>query len=251
MCPRPGTAGADGWTRGRRCVAVRDLPVECHAPLLQRRDARQHGPVMIPLCRCSGWTFVFALAVLADAALAQTHWSLATPVLPITGGSVAIYDPPGNRAIVVNTSNTTWSVSSTTGAWTQLTPPTGGPGVIVDPAVAYDLVRQRVVLFGGANAAGAPLANTWELIGNAWQQPAGTGSPPARHGAGMCFDPVAGVVRLVAGDAGPITGPPQPLADVWTFDGLQWTPLPPTASGPSGPTVMVYDSQRARCVALA
>ena len=195
---------------------------------------------------------VLVLLAASSTAFAQTRWSQATPILPVSSTCVATYDQVGNRAIVVNvSSNTTWAVNSSTGIWSQLTPQTGGPGWITDPGFAYDAMRNRAVLFGGANANGTPIAATWELVGTSWQQPATAGSPPARLRAGMCFDAAAGVVRLAGGDAGPFSGPAQPLADVWTWNGQQWSQVPTTGSVPIGPTMMAYDTKRARCVALA
>lgn len=188
----------------------------------------------------------------ANAAPAQTRWSLATPALPFSGHGVAAYDPAGQRAIVVSLpSNTTWALSSVTGTWTQLTQPPGGPGWIIDPSLAYDAARQRAVLFGGESAAGSTLALTWELVGNAWQQVATAIAPSPRREAGICFDAAAGVVRLAGGDAAPVGAAPIALADVWTFDGTAWTAAAASAAGPAGPTAMAYDSARGVCVALA
>ena len=54
-------------------------------------------------------------------------------------------------------------------------------------ALAYDSGRSRVVLFGGEDAAFAPLGDTWEWDGDEWTQVADTGPAP-RAGHAMCFD---------------------------------------------------------------
>lgn len=183
------------------------------------------------------------------AATAQTRWTTTTTVLPFSGSSVATYDPAGNRSLVVQPA-ATWAVSSYSGLSTQITGAT--PGTFwSEAAVAYDTLRQRLVLFGGFGASGQALGDTRELAGSTWQAPTLPVSPPARHAAGMCFDAGASVVLLAGGDAGPYGGPAQPLGDVWSWNGQQWSQLPAGPAGPVGPTYMAYDSARARCVALA
>jgi hypothetical protein len=104
-------------------------------------------------------------------------------------------------------------------------------------------------LFGGSLATVRDA--TWEWDGAQWQQLTLAVSPPARQGAGMCFDAAAGVVRLAAGDAAPYGSPAQPLSDVWEFDGLAWTQLSTGPIAPLGFACMAYDSARSRCVVLA
>ena len=47
--------------------------------------------------------------------------------------------------------------------------------------MAYDAVRQRVVLFGGWGSSGRRLNDTWEWDGVNWTQATPTQSPAARH----------------------------------------------------------------------
>ena len=203
---------------------------------------------MTPIFRPEVRTLACCLLATA-AATAQTRWTTSTAALPFQGSSVAAYDTAGNRSLVVQPSYT-WAVASSTGVSTQITGAT--PGTYwSEAAIAYDSLRQRLVLFGGYGGAGQALADTRELAGTTWQTPALVVSPPARHAAGMCFDAAAGVVRLAGGDGGPYGGPAQPLGDVWTFNGQQWSQLPASTAGPVGATVMAYDSVRSRCVALA
>jgi hypothetical protein len=147
-------------------------------------------------------------------------------------------------------------------------------------AMAFDPVLHQLILFGGENAAGQPLGDTWAWNGASWYQvsPSGLQSPSARFGAGMSFDP-GGQIVLFGGtgydsqapattsttgttttttilnsttstpaDTSPTTdalvdaGPPVSLADTWTWNGAGWTPE--TSAGPSARSqaAMVYDS---------
>lgn len=66
--------------------------------------------------------------------------------------------------------------------------------------MAYDLARQRVVLFGGDS----PLrGDTWEWDGTQWRALAVTGPPPRRHHA-MAWDPSQARVLLVGGQSAPV-----------------------------------------------
>jgi cysteine-rich repeat protein len=102
-------------------------------------------------------------------------------------------------------------------------------------AMAYDPLRDRVVLFGGFELY-ASSSETWEWDGAAWVNIHGP-SPTARSGAAMAFDGT-GLV-LFGGDG---------LADTWRFDGVSWTSL--SVTGPVGSTdhSMAYDAKRKRVV---
>jgi hypothetical protein len=196
------------------------------------------------------WIVAIQCSLLATTT-AQTRWSEATPSLPFSNSTcVAAFDTTLGRTVVVEP-GATWAIVSATGVVTQLTGPTPGGSAWNDAAIAYDPVRQQVVLFGGYDFNGSARATTLQLVAGVWQQPTAPGSPPARHSAGMCFDAAAGVIRLAAGDAANFGAAVQPLADVWTFDGTTWTQAPATPNGPAGPTEMAFDTVRGRCVAWA
>jgi Dockerin type I domain/Galactose oxidase, central domain len=80
--------------------------------------------------------------------------------------------------------------------------------------MAYDNARKRVVLFGGANAAGQPVGDTWEWDGAEWTQVATTGPGPCA-GFGMAYDKARGKVVLFAG----INGQQQLTEDTWEWTG--------------------------------
>src|SRR5687768_10664468 len=56
------------------------------------------------------------------------------------------------------------------------------------PAMAYDVARQRTVLFGGYDASSYSLGDTWEWDGTSWIQRSPAASPAARVGPQMAYD---------------------------------------------------------------
>src|SRR6267154_1683738 len=70
--------------------------------------------------------------------------------------------------------------------WNQLSPAASPPARYY-PAMAYDPVSKKIVLFGGFSDNGN-LNDTWTFDGSNWTQVATPVAPPARNGAGMAFD---------------------------------------------------------------
>lgn len=97
-------------------------------------------------------------------------------------------------------------------------------------SLAYDSVRNRVVMFGGSDVNGSHFFNeTWLWDGHDWQQANPTTSPPARDGATMVFDSKRGRMILFGGR----TRLPEGYAaygDTWSWDGTTWTDLGPTTT---------------------
>lgn len=108
--------------------------------------------------------------------------------------------------------------------WAQVTT-TGAITARRSAALAYDSLRQKVVLFGGDNGVTSTLNDTWEYDPTArtWTQRTVTG-PPARNAACMVFDPVRNVSVLFGGSAGSSTY----LSDTWEWNGTGWTQRTPT-----------------------
>lgn len=111
----------------------------------------------------------------------------------------------------------------------------GQPGARVFAAMAYDRIRDRVVLFGGRTVLGSPataLDDTWLWDGTTWTKATPTGAlPPARSSHRLVYDPVAGRVVMFGG-----LGTAQVLSDAWEWDGTQWIErtsitLPPPREG--------------------
>jgi len=101
------------------------------------------------------------------------------------------------------------------------------------PAVAYDPVRDQVVLFGGHDN-GNKLQDTWIWDGKTatWTLSNPATKPPIRSGAGMAYDPVRKKVVLFGGDGGGFN-----RNDTWLWDGSNWTKVNPTTS-PTPRTIM-------------
>jgi hypothetical protein len=121
-------------------------------------------------------------------------------------------------------------------------------------ALAYDAVRQKVVLFGGMSLAGTPLGDTWEWDGVTWSERSPAVSPSPRTLTAMAFDPRSGRVVLQGGctvgiDAHAAAPPSGPASDTWEWDGTRWAEVP-TLEGP-GPRcghAMAYDPSLAKVV---
>jgi hypothetical protein len=144
----------------------------------------------------------------------------------------------------------TWEWNGDGGSWTnRTTTQTAGPRL--EPAMSYDSLRDRVVLFGGLDGS-TFLNDTWEWDGatGVWTDvtPSGT-SPPARVAAAMSFDEARGRTVLFGGSVFGAGGAnPTAFGDTWEWDGASWTQVATT--GPSARTdhQMVYDSVRGNVV---
>lgn len=130
----------------------------------------------------------------------------------------------------------TWEFAA--GAWSQR-PSTLFPPKRQGHAMAYDVGRQRVVMFGGRTNAGTIfLQDTWEWDGSGWSYLVPSHMPTPRMGHSLAYDPVNGRVLLFGGLqlGGPFVG------DTWAFDGSDWTQLAPAhAPSPRGNHVMATD----------
>lgn len=121
-------------------------------------------------------------------------------------------------------------------AWSVLNPPGATPTSRFNASMAWDAVRQDVLMFGGTDYA-TTYDETWTWDGGRWTRQSPSLSPPARQSAGMAGHVSAGLVVLAGGTTG-FT----PLADTWVWDGEQWDeaagdPLP----GPRQGMAMAWD----------
>jgi hypothetical protein len=134
--------------------------------------------------------------------------------------------------------NDTWAWDGND--WTQLTP-ANAPPPRNSTSLAYDPVRQQLVLFGGI-ASCCPAVfdgDTWLFDGANWIQATPANSPSARYGDNslMTYVPANNGIILFGGRDS--SGQKN---DTWLWDGTNWTQLaPPTSPPPSfDPTVVYY-----------
>jgi Galactose oxidase, central domain len=127
--------------------------------------------------------------------------------------------------------------------------PLNAPSPRYDAAMAWDPIRQRMVLFGGGGGDGTTFAfgDTWEWDGTNWVKRNPATTPPARLGHAMVWDPVRRRVVMLAGisNLGPYLG------DTWEWDGTNWEQRTPATSLPAtGTYVAAWDEARQRIVAF-
>lgn len=112
-------------------------------------------------------------------------------------------------------------------------------------AVANDVARQQVVLFGGLTQFNLALADTWLWDGQSWraQNPATT--PPPRAGHALVYEAAHQRVLLFGGQDQ--TGAYR--QDLWVWDGVNWTELHPLTLPPArAGHALAYDAAHQQVV---
>jgi hypothetical protein len=171
----------------------------------------------------------FAFVALASSAPAQVAWVPKKPLTnpPAREGAALAYDSVrgvtmmfgGCASCPSQPEAGTWFWDGTT--WAPLTA-TATPTARSSSALAYDATRDRFVMFGGIDAAGTLLGDTWEFDATtlSWTQRTPTSSPPARRQHAMAFDAQRSRVVLFGGTNSPVDG--ETLNDTWEWDGTSW-----------------------------
>lgn len=172
-----------------------------------------------------------------------TAWRLiASP--PNTGGTglAFAYDPGRQRCL--------WfggglffgnQLSEWDGTGWRNVPTANAPTPRTNTAMAYDVARARMVLFGGWTQTGYP-NDTWEFDGVNWQQVFPAAAPPGMSRHRMVYDVARGEVLLYGGQ--------NPTVGLWRYDGTTWRAAPPGPPALFTPA-MVYDDARARTVLVS
>ncbi len=138
--------------------------------------------------------------------------------------------------------NDTWAWDGTD--WTQQFPATQAPPLwSID--VAYDLSRDRAVIFGGADVVTSATNETWEWDGSNWSQVITPHVATPRWGNKVAYSLARQRVVMVGGrDAGGA------VADTWEYDGYDWHEIStPTNFTPRENHSVVYDLARSTIVA--
>ena len=141
-----------------------------------------------------------------------------------------------------NASSDTWLFDPSTSSWSSLVT-SGAPDARQSAGLAYDPVRQRVVLFGGAPSYGTL---TWELNGSTWTSFTPAIDPGYRSRFGTVYDPDRAKVLVLTGSESNWSGYGL-HGDVWAWDGAAWTAVVAAPSTRQG-QAMAYDSARDRTV---
>lgn len=152
--------------------------------------------------------------------------------LVLFGGNRVLFGSEGERDTFLGD---TWEWSE--GRWSRRT--VEGPSPRAEAGVAYDLRRQRLVLFGGYRTSGAGrvrLGDTWEWDGSRWEEKASARGPSPRSGVAMTYDSERGRVVLFGGSGGP-------NAETWEWEGTAWHRVEAPAPGRFN-SAMAYDSRR-------
>jgi hypothetical protein len=107
--------------------------------------------------------------------------------------------------------------------WMEMKPKTI-PSPRAGHMMAYDEKRNVVIMFGGEDKSGSyMLGDTWVWDGKDWKQMLPThGSPTARRGGQMFYDPETEKVILSGGfyySSGKVV---TPFNDVWAWNGMDW-----------------------------
>jgi PKD repeat protein len=174
-----------------------------------------------------------------------------TPVAPPGGYAESVASDPLDGVTVLFggclasqcPSDQTWVFAN--GSWTNVTPRSGSPPARDYASMDYDANMGGDLLFGGVNAAGAYLNDTWLYAGGIWTNVTFVGGGPApRFGASMAFDPdpeengsvlYGGCVAVSLVDSC--------FNDTWVWEGWSgWVKLSPSLNGPGvGFAAMAFD----------
>ena len=119
------------------------------------------------------------------------------------------------------------------GAWSAR-PAANAPPSRRQFALAYDVTRDRVVLFGGT------AADTWEWDGASWARVATTGPAADVVPGSMVYD--ATRKKTVLGIGG---------RDTWVWDGISWTSTGKTTPANASRAPLVWNSDRSKIAFVA
>lgn len=145
---------------------------------------------------------------------------------PTTGGALLFGGGTGPGTAFGDT----WQL--TAAGWNQVATPVA-PTARSGAAMVGDLARGNVLLWGGADMVVGARADTWSWNGTGWQQLTPANAPAPDAFVSMAFEPVTGLVVLLAQPA--VIGA---KLDTWVWDGVDWSQLViPAVALPLWPSV--------------
>ena len=183
-------------------------------------------------------------------------WIQVTPPNSPSGrnGHAMAYDSARGKVVLFGGSlgggtnspmNDTWEFDGVD--WAQISP-AASPSVRRSHSMAFDSVRGKVVMFGGAIPCSITLTDTWEYDGVNWLQVSTASNPGNAHGhqSAMTFDSARGKVVMFGGRYN--CGYPNSTF-TWEYDGSSWTQSMP-ANNPSYRVghSMAFDSAHGKVV---
>ena len=211
-------------------VAVRSQPPARAGHAMAYDDARQRLVVF-----GGGTATAFATAETWE--FDGTTWAQrATPNAPPASLRAAMcYDAARHRMVLIGAGlggNDTWEYD---GADWSLRTPAHRPPVQIGPALAFDPRRSRTVL--------SVNNQTWEWDGSDWTQVVTAHTPPPMSGHGLAYDAEHRRMLLFGGTVSII--PYVVSAELWSYDGNDWTPLHSGVAPPArSRTMLAYDRDR-------
>src|ERR1044071_1482834 len=177
-----------------------------------------------------------------------TDWSLQLGSAgPSSDDLLIAYDTVRDRIVLYGAFGSGAARVAQTWAWdgAQWQRKPDGPPARTQPAMTYDLLRGKVLLFGGLDAAtGAPLDDTWAWDGLAWQQQDAP-VPSLRSHHAAAYDARRASMVMFGG----LDFRGNPLGETWIWDGARWNPMAPAVSPPPrADHAMAYDPGTDRTV---
>jgi hypothetical protein len=181
-------------------------------------------------------------------------------------GQAMVYDPAGKRTILFGGAaewpgsklfGDIWAYDSQARTWAELVPKGTAPAVRWGHSLAYDPASGKIILFGGVgwkSSGAATFNDTWSFdpATDRWARLKTRGTPPARYGHSMVYDPSSGKIIMFGGleAKGRDAAPSLPVDDkTWAFDPKTktWAELP---QGPGAPGLRVGPTAPASTTAM-
>jgi hypothetical protein len=185
-----------------------------------------------------------------------TTWTQMFPAMspPVQGFHSMAYDKARQQVVIgggIGPSgsgiiNDTWVWDGIN--WTQKTPATNPPEGFDQAVLTYDEARQLTVRFTFVydSTTRKYLPETWTWDGVNWTQQAPAGTPVARNLSSFMYFAATQQSVLFGGA---ILNSSSFLADTWTWDGTNWTLIPPANSpSPRDGAMIAYDTVRQQAV---